>query len=181
MYGLRGLGATTQDLISAAATKYGVPPSLALAVATRESGLNQSAVGTSGEKGVFQLMPGTAAQLGVDPANLDQNIDGGVRYLSQMYSQFGDWHTALEAYNGGPGNVQRGTVSSAAVGYADALAPSAEYSGGPWGTDFSTVPADTGSVVDSWPFGGSADGSPSPVLLAGLGLAAIAVFFMVRG
>ncbi len=103
MYGIRsGLGAaSTTDLISAAAGKYGVPPSLALAVATRESGLNQSAIGTSGERGVFQLMPGTANDLGVDPTDLSQNVDGGVRYLSQLYAKFGDWHTALEAYNGG--------------------------------------------------------------------------------
>lgn len=167
-YRLRGLGASTSDLIAAAANRYGVPPSLALAVAQRESGLNQSAVGTSGERGVFQLMPGTAAQLGVDPTDLSQNVDGGVRYLSQMYSQFGDWHTALEAYNGGPGNVQRGTVSSAAVSYADALYPS--------DTSFSF---DTLPVGDSW---GSSDGSGSELsgmALLALGIAGIGVLWAV--
>jgi soluble lytic murein transglycosylase-like protein len=168
VYRLRGLGASTPDLISAAAAKYGVPLSLALAVAQRESGLNQAAVGTSGERGVFQLMPGTAAQLGVDPTNLDQNVDGGVRYLSQMYSQFGDWHTALEAYNGGPGNVQRGTVSSAAVSYADALYPS--------DTSFSF---DTLPVSDSWGTPDDSVAGLSVVALAGLGLAGLGLLWAV--
>jgi soluble lytic murein transglycosylase-like protein len=133
----RGLGAASDvaSQIQAAAPGYGVPPSLALAVAQRESGFNQSAVGSSGEVGVFQLMPATAAQLGVNPSDLSGNIDGGLKYLSQLYQQFGDWGTALEAYNGGPGNVQRGTVSPAAQQYsADVLAAagldsSPDYSG----------------------------------------------------
>jgi hypothetical protein len=55
------------------------------------------------------------------PFDLSQNVDGGVRYLSQLYRQFGDWFTALEAYNGGPGNVARGTVSNAAQSYASSI------------------------------------------------------------
>ena len=172
MYQLRGLGATTPDLISAAAAKYGVPPSLALAVAQRESGLNQGAVGTSGELGVFQLMPGTAAQLGVNPSDLSQNVDGGVRYLAQMYSQFGDWKTALEAYNGGPGNVQRGTVSAAARSYADAILGAAPVDSAP-------VDAFSGSWDGS---AASSDGSVaglSPVALLALGLVAAGVVWAV--
>jgi len=172
MYRLRGLGATTPDLISAAAAKYGVPPSLALASATLESGLNQAAVGTSGELGVFQLMPGTAQQLGVNPSDLGQNVDGGVRYLSQMYSQFGDWRTALEAYNGGPGNVQRGTVSSAAQSYADAIL-------GASASDFTPVALDTGAGND---FPGPGDGTGaelSGVALLALGLAAAGIVWAV--
>lgn len=164
MYGFRGLGVlSTPDLISAAAAKYGVPPSLALAVAQRESGLNQSAVGTSGERGVFQLMPGTAQQLGVDPTDLSQNVDGGVRYLSQMYSQFGDWRTALEAYNGGPGNVSRGTVSSAAQGYADAILAAAPV-------DSSFFPIDSGLPLDPAAPVDTASAGLSGMAWAGLGL-----------
>ena len=122
MYVDRNLGlgdaSSVAEQIQAAAPAYGVPPALALAVATKESGLNQAARGSSGEIGVFQLMPGTAAQLGVNPSDLTANIDGGLTYLSQLYTQFGDWGTALEAYNGGPGNVTRGTVSSAAQSYS---------------------------------------------------------------
>jgi len=172
VYRLRGLGASTSDLISAAAFRYGVPPSLALAVAQRESGLNQSAVGTSGERGVFQLMPGTAAELGVDPTDLAANVDGGVRYLSQMFRQFGNWRTALEAYNGGPGNVQRGTVSSAAQGYADAIL-------GSQGPEFGSESFVAGSLVD---FSGPVDtevAGLSPVVWLGLGLAGIAALWAV--
>lgn len=172
MYRLRGLGASTPDLISAAAAKYNVPPSLALAVAQRESGLNQSAVGTSGERGVFQLMPGTAAELGVNPSNLEANIDGGVRYLSQMFRQFGDWRTALQAYNGGPGNVSRGTVSSAAQSYADAIL-------GAQGPEFGSESFVAGSLVD---FSGSVDtevAGLSVVALMGLGIAGIGLLWAV--
>lgn len=94
------------QLIADAAAKYGVDPNLALNVAITESALDQSAVSSAGAIGVFQLMPATAAGLGVDPTNLEQNIDGGVRYLAQLLSQFGNAQEALGAYNWGPGNVQ---------------------------------------------------------------------------
>jgi hypothetical protein len=145
---------------------------LALSVAHRESGLNQGAVGTSGELGVFQLMPGTARDLGVDPRDLQQNVDGGVRYLSQMYSRFGDWRTALEAYNGGPGNVQRGTVSSAAHSYADAIL-------GQQGLEFDSESFVGASVGDSWDLGGSEVAGLSPVALAVLGIAGLGLLWAV--
>jgi len=169
MYRLRGFGSIQSD-ISAAASKYGVPPFLAVAVATRESGLNQGARGAAGEIGVFQLMPGTAAGLGVDPTDLGQNIDGGVRYLSQMYQQFGDWKTALEAYNAGPGNVSRGTVPSSSVSYADDIL-------GAVGPDLTLPALDSSSQGD---YSGSGDGSVpglSALAWTGLGLAAAAVLF----
>lgn len=101
---------TTHEIIANAAYRYNVPVEIALAVAKRESNFNQSAIGSSGEIGVFQLMPGTAVGLGVDPRDLNQNIDGGVRYLREQFDRFGNWDQALAAYNAGPGNVLRGTV-----------------------------------------------------------------------
>lgn len=92
-------------LISGEAIAQGVPPELALAVARRESGYNQSARGAAGEVGVFQLMPGTAGDLGVNPYDLSENIHGGVSYLRQQFDRFGDWATALAAYNAGPGRA----------------------------------------------------------------------------
>lgn len=93
------------QLIANAASQYGVPSQIAMEVAVQESGLNQNAVSSAGAIGVFQLMPATAAQLGVNPSNVQQNIQGGVQYLSQLYAQFGEWDQALGAYNWGPGNV----------------------------------------------------------------------------
>ena len=72
----------------------------------------------------MQLMPGTARELGVtDRSDPQQNIDGGLRYLLQQYRRFGNWWDALAAYNGGPHNVARGTISAGARAYASALAP----------------------------------------------------------
>lgn len=88
------------------AQAMGIDASLALAVAQVESGLNQNAVSPAGAIGVFQLMPSTAVQLGVEPADLQQNIIGGITYLKQMLSQFGDVTAALAAYDCGPGCVR---------------------------------------------------------------------------
>jgi soluble lytic murein transglycosylase-like protein len=98
---------TTQDKIAAAAARYGVPSSIALAVARAESGYNQAAVSSAGAIGVMQLMPATAAGLGVNPWDEDQNIAGGTQLLAQLYSRYGSWDLALAAYNAGPGAVDR--------------------------------------------------------------------------
>ena len=103
---------TIQEQIVATAQRYGVDPNLALAVARQESGFNQAAVSPVGAIGVFQLMPATAAWLGVDPYNVAQNIEGGVRYLSQLLRQYGnDVNRALAAYNWGPGNLAKAIAS----------------------------------------------------------------------
>lgn len=98
---------TVVDMIVDTANTYGVDPNLALAVARRESGLNQAARGAAGEIGVFQLMPTTAAEMGVNPYDLVGNIQGGIGYLRQQIDRFGDLATALAAYNWGPGNVAK--------------------------------------------------------------------------
>ena len=115
--GRRGLGDTSsiQSQIAAMANQYGIPPSIALAVAQIESGFNQSAVNAGGDTGVMQISPPTAVTLGIDPTDLNQNIQGGVSYLAQLYNQFGDWATALAAYNCGPGNPQGCTGYASSV------------------------------------------------------------------
>ena len=117
---------SVQDDIRQTALRYGVDPAIALAVAQRESGFNQSARGADGEIGIFQLKPATAVEVGVDPYNEAQNIQGGIAYLAQMYRQFGDWTKALAAYNGGPGNMSRGTTSAQAWGYAQSVLDTAQ-------------------------------------------------------
>jgi len=109
------------DQIAAAAQAQGVDPSLALEVAVVESGLNQNAVSSAGAIGIFQLMPATAASLGVNPYDPTQNIQGGVTYLRQMLAQFGDPALALAAYDWGPGNVT--TAMNAYGGSWAAIAP----------------------------------------------------------
>ncbi|WP_323037321.1 lytic transglycosylase domain-containing protein [Pararhodobacter sp.] len=91
----------------AAAERHGVPVDLFFRLVNQESRWNPGAVSTAGARGLAQLMPGTAAQLGVNPDDPHQNLDGGARYLRMMYDQFGDWRLALAAYNAGPGAVER--------------------------------------------------------------------------
>lgn len=95
------------------ANAQGIPPSIALGVASAESGIRQwysdgsLVTSSAGAIGVMQLEPATAAQLGVDPTDPVQNIQGGVTYLAQMYAEFGTWTLALAAYNWGPEKLQR--------------------------------------------------------------------------
>lgn len=100
--------ADLQALIRTEAAARGVDPALALAVANQESAYNQAAVSPAGAIGVFQLMPKTAASLGVDPYDVSQNVAGGVAYLAQLSAQYGgDVSLTLAAYNAGPGNVSK--------------------------------------------------------------------------
>jgi hypothetical protein len=92
---------------AAAAEKYGIPVDLYLKLVNQESGFNPGAVSPAGAIGLGQLMPGTAADLGVDPNDPLQNLDGSARYLAEQYERFGDWEMALAAYNAGPGAVQK--------------------------------------------------------------------------
>lgn len=91
----------------AAARRYGIPEDLFLRLIQQESGWNARARSHKGATGLAQLMPGTAAKLGVNPHDPVQNLNGGARYLRMMYNQFGNWRLALAAYNAGPGAVQK--------------------------------------------------------------------------
>lgn len=92
-----------------AAQTYGVPVALLKAMGKTESNFNQSAVSSAGAIGIMQLMPGTAASLGVDPYEARQNIMGGAKYIAGNLEQFKGYSNGLElaiaAYNAGPGAV----------------------------------------------------------------------------
>jgi len=91
-----------------AARRNGANPLQSLAQAKQESRFNQSAISPAGAIGVFQLMPGTAAELGVNPYDVYENIDGGTRYIRQVTNWFpGRLDLALAAYNWGVGNVNK--------------------------------------------------------------------------
>ena len=100
---------TIEQIVTDAAHKYAVPRSLVRAVARAESALNPAAVSPKGARGVMQLMPGTAKELGVQNAfDAAENIDAGVRLLRQLLEKYdGRVAEALAAYNAGPGAVAR--------------------------------------------------------------------------
>jgi soluble lytic murein transglycosylase-like protein len=107
---LAGLaGGDLRALAAAAARRHGLDPALVAAVVSVESGFRPEAVSRKGAQGLMQLMPGTAASLGVgDPLDPAQNLDGGARHLGQLLTLYGgDLTRALAAYNAGEGAVQR--------------------------------------------------------------------------
>ena len=90
-----------------AANTYNVPVALLLAMGQVESGFDPNVVSGAGAIGIMQLMPGTAASLGVEnPYDPRQNIMGGAKYVAQLIEQFRDFPNALElviaGYNAGP-------------------------------------------------------------------------------
>lgn len=87
-----------RGLIAAEARRQGVRASLAQAIAVQESGDRQRIVSATGAIGVMQLMPATAAYLGVDPYDVHQNIRGGVTLLHRLLADTGSESTAIAAY-----------------------------------------------------------------------------------
>ena len=91
--------------IAAAAERNGVNADLFTALVRTESAFRADAISPAGAIGLAQLMPGTAAELGVDPYDPIQNLEGGARYLRQQLDRFGQVELALAAYNAGPARV----------------------------------------------------------------------------
>jgi hypothetical protein len=96
------------DVFLTAGNKYNISPALLKAVASAESGFNPEAISSSGAVGLMQIMPETARQLGIDPRDPVQSIQGAASYLRTLLNQFnGNTMLAIAAYNAGPGAVAR--------------------------------------------------------------------------
>jgi hypothetical protein len=137
------------QLIAEVASANGVDPGLLAGLVRVESGFNANAVSRSGAIGLGQLMPGTAQELGVNPRDPRQNLQGAARYLRKMTDMFaGDQTAALRAYNQGPGNQQRypNGVSEEARSYPRKVLQAAAAfgynpnGGSPWRTEATMRP-----------------------------------------
>lgn len=97
------------NIFKLASQRYGISEHLLKAVAKTESNFNPNATSRAGAMGVMQLMPDTAAYLGVSNAyDPEENIMGGAKYLAQLLHTYNnDISITLAAYNAGPGNVER--------------------------------------------------------------------------
>jgi soluble lytic murein transglycosylase len=95
-------------LIGLTAREHRVQPALVKAVIAAESNFDPGAVSRKGARGLMQLMPETAQELGVDDSfEPSDNVRGGTRYLRSMLDRYGDLSRAIAAYNAGPTAVDR--------------------------------------------------------------------------
>jgi hypothetical protein len=94
------------DMIERAANKAGIDPNLLASLAWSESNFRPEARSSVGAIGMTQLMPATAAGMGVDPLDPEQNLEGGAKYLAVQLRRFGRVDLALAAYNAGPTAVR---------------------------------------------------------------------------
>ena len=103
-----GVPANLAPAFQQAGQRYGVSPLLLASVAKQESGFQANAVSSAGAVGMMQLMPATAAGLGVNPSDPASAIDGAAQLLSGYLSRYGgSVPLALAAYNAGPGSVSQ--------------------------------------------------------------------------
>lgn len=107
-------GSEVDAAIEKAARSTGLDPDLIRAVIRVESSFRSDAVSGAGAQGLMQLMPGTAAELGVtNPFDAEQNVMAGATYLARQLKRFGDIRLALAAYNTGPGRVASYGITNA--------------------------------------------------------------------
>lgn len=101
------VGKELREMIARTAYRFDLEPALVHAVVRAESGFDPHAVSRAGARGLMQLMPATAVEVGVrDVFHPQENLEGGVSYLRGLIDRYsGDVHLALAAYNAGPGAV----------------------------------------------------------------------------
>jgi hypothetical protein len=167
---LRGFGAlpappsTVATALQNASNQYGVPLPLLQAVAYAESSYNPAVTSSAGAQGLLQIMPANDASLGVtNPFDPQQSANAGAKYLAQLYAQYGDWNTALIAYNEGPGNLANQGPFASSQSYAAGILANAGLSTSGATAQPSTDPttglptSNSGGLDLSTIFGGSDD------------------------
>jgi Transglycosylase SLT domain len=131
---LRGLGVATPPApvltaLQNASAQYGVPLPLLESVAFAESSYNPSVTSSAGAQGLMQIMPANDSTLGItNPFDVQQSANAGAQYLSQLYAQYGNWNTALIAYNEGPGNLASQGPFASSQTYASGILANAGLS-----------------------------------------------------
>jgi len=96
-----------RDEFRAAATDVDLPLAMIVAVAKVESNLDTEARSSAGAHGLLQVLPSTAAEIGLDTYHVGENVLAGARYLRQLLDRFQSTELALAAYNAGPTVVER--------------------------------------------------------------------------
>jgi hypothetical protein len=171
--------------ITAAALKYSVDPKLIKAVIQQESGFNPTAHSSAGAGGLMQLMPGTAAGLGVTNVNNPaQNIDGGTKFLSGLLKQFnGNVSLALAGYNAGAGAVKKyGGIPPYAETQNYVKKILASYNGAGWTASTGVTTAPAGATDTASAGGGFAQDLVGGIIhtIVLIGLLVLAVIFLLK-
>jgi soluble lytic murein transglycosylase-like protein len=183
----RGMGAipappaNIQTALQNASSQYGVPYSLLQAVAFQESSYNPTAVSSANAQGLMQIMPANFASFGItNPNDPQQSANAGAQYLAQLYQQYGDWNTALIAYNQGPGALAANGPYSSSQQYAQSILNNAgladSASAGDSSGTLSLSPDTLSLSPDSTDASTPAPSYTTPLLIGAAAVAAYALF-----
>jgi soluble lytic murein transglycosylase-like protein len=186
----RGFGAYSAppaniaSVLQNASASSGVPVNILNAVAYEESRYNPNAVSPAGAQGLLQLMPATGSSLGVtDAFDAQQNANAGAQYLAQLYAKYGDWQTALIAYNQGPTSLAKNGPYSSSQSYASDILTNAGVSASSSDIAASAADDSTDSGSPASPFGidlSTIDFSDPATLAAGTFAVGALLFFLLR-
>lgn len=191
-----GLGAYSppppniQAVLQNASQSSGVPVNILQALAYQESSYNPNAVppnctGQNCGQGLLQVTPATGASLGLsNPFDPQQNANAGASYLMSLYNQFGDWNSALVAYNEGPGAFQKSGAYPSSAAYASTILSNAGVSSdsgsSPISPDNSTPADSTGDGTDTSSSASFLSSFSAPEIAIGAGIGLLVLVLIAR-